>query len=298
MHPAEASGVGTTLDCVLLVGGGGQLGRELRSALDGGQVHAPSRAELDLEVPDSVAAALRRYRPTLVVNAAAYHHVERCESFPERAFAVNALAVDRLAAASALADAAFATFSTDYVFDGEARRPYREDDAARPLNAYGASKLAGEHLTRRHGERHFIVRTSGLYGRGASSVKGYTFVARILARAEAGEPIRVVDDVTFSPSYAADVADGLLRLVASDRYGTYHLTNAGATTWYGFAEAALELSGIQADLQPVASSAFPSGVRRPAYSVLGAPALAAAGVAPLRDWRGALADYVKGRSAA
>ena len=279
-----------------MIGGAGQLGRELQSALAGGVVAAPARAELDLEQPDSVLAALRRHRPTLVVNAAAYHHVERCEIFPERAFAVNALAVDRLAAACTLAGAALVTFSTDYVFDGAARRPYCEDDTARPLNAYGASKLAGEHLALRHGG-HYVVRTSGLYGRRPSSVKGYTFVSRILAQAEAGEPIRVVDDVTFSPSYAADVAAGVRRIVETGAPGTYHLTNAGETTWYRFAVAALELSGIAADVQPVASSAFPSGVRRPAYSVLAPRALAAAGIAPLRGWREGLADYLLARAA-
>jgi dTDP-4-dehydrorhamnose reductase len=287
--------VGTALDRVLLIGGGGQLGRELQALLGDGVV-APARTELDLEEPDSVGAALRRYRPTAVVNAAAYHHVERCETFPERAFAVNALAVDRLAAACTLAGTTLATFSTDYVFDGASRRPYREDDPAQPLNAYGASKLAGEHLTRRHGD-HYILRTSGLYGRRPSSVKGYTFISRILTQAEAGEAIRVVDDVTFSPSYAADVAAGLLRVLASAPPGTYHLTNTGATTWYGFAAAALELSGLQADLTPVDSSAFPSGVRRPAYSVLAPQALTDVGIAPLRGWREGLADYLLARAA-
>jgi dTDP-4-dehydrorhamnose reductase len=294
LQPAEATRVGSLLDRVLIVGGAGQLGRYLQTSLAGGDLIAPARDALDLEDPDAVGAALGRFRPTLVVNAAAYHHVERCEERPERAFAVNALAVDRLASACALAGAALVTFSTDYVFDGEASEPYAETAPANPLNAYGASKLAGEHLTRRHGPRHFIVRTSGLYGSANSSAKGPTFIARILAQAEAGQPLRVVDDVTFSPSYAPDVAAGLRRIVDREAYGTYHLANAGATTWHAFAATALELAGVRADLSAVPSSAFPSVARRPRYSALRSDALAA----PLRDWREALADYVTSRARA
>jgi dTDP-4-dehydrorhamnose reductase len=288
--------VDTLLDRVLVIGATGQLGRELVAVFGDRHLLAPARADLDVEEPDAVLAALRRFRPTLVVNATAYHHVERCEAYPGRAFSVNALAVDRLAGASALAGAAFATFSTDYVFDGTARRPYREDDAANPLSAYGASKLAGEHLTRRHGERHFIVRTSGLYGRSPSSVKGYTFIDRVLSAAHAGTPVRVVDDITFSPSYAPDVAEGFRRIVERGTFGTYHLTNEGATTWYDFAAAAFALSGLTPDFEAVSSTAFPTSVRRPAYSALAGDALASEGIAPMRTWREALAAYLVQRS--
>lgn len=287
----------TLLDRVAVIGAAGQLGRELVAALSDCRVFAPPRGDLDVEEPDAVITALTRFRPTLVVNTTAYHHVERCEAYPARAFAVNALAVDRLAGACALAGAAFATFSTDYVFDGAARVPYRETDAANPLCAYGASKLAGEHLTRRHGERHFIVRTSGLYGRRPSSVKGYTFIDRILSQAAAGTAVRVVDDITFSPSYAPDVAQGFRRIVERGTFGTYHLTNEGATTWYDFAAAALAMSGLTPDLEAVSSAAFPSNVRRPAFSALAHDALARAGISPMRTWREGLAAYLAQRSA-
>ncbi|MEO6990440.1 MAG: dTDP-4-dehydrorhamnose reductase [Candidatus Baltobacteraceae bacterium] len=281
---------------ILLVGAAGQLGRELAAVFADTRVFAPPRADLDVEVESAVANALRAVRPTLVVNTAAYHHVERCEAYPERAFAVNAMAVDRLACACTLVGAAFATFSTDYVFDGTATRPYREDDATGPLCAYGASKLAGEHLTRRHGERHFIVRTSGLYGRAPSSVKGYTFVDRILAQAEANERIRVVDDITFSPSYARDVARGFRRIVERAGFGTYHLTNGGATTWHGFATTAIALRGLNpTDFQPVSQADFPSTVRRPPYSALEGAALVTAGIEPMPPWEDGLRDYIAAR---
>jgi dTDP-4-dehydrorhamnose reductase len=273
------------LETLLIIGGNGQLGTELRETFADCKVIAPPREDLDLTEQDSILTALRRHRPSLVVNVAAYHHVERCESFPDRAFAVNALAVDRLAGACALVGAAFATFSTDY----------REGDAPNPLSAYGASKLAGEHLTRRHGARHFIIRTSGLYGRKPSPVKGYTFVDRILEQANLQQRIRVVDDIVFSPSFAPNVAQGFRRVVDHGAFGTYHITDQGETSWFAFASEALRLAGLQADIEPVTSAAFPSAVRRPAYSPLAHAALESAGIAPMPRWQQGLHAYIASR---
>ena len=240
----------------------------------------------------------RHQRPTLVINCAAFHHVDHCEVQPERAFAVNALAVDRLAAAAACVGAAFLTVSTDYVFDGKlTTRPYREDDAPNPLSVYGASKYAGELLARRHSERTFIVRTSGLYGRTGSTVKGYTFIDRVLKQAEAGEPVRVVDDVVFSPSYAVDVARALRRLIETGRFGLYHVTNRGACSWYEFAGEAFRLSGISPDFAPIKYNGFGSLVRRPMHSPLEHAALDALGVEPVPHWRDGLAEYLLARTA-
>jgi dTDP-4-dehydrorhamnose reductase len=289
--------VGGLLERVLVIGGSGQLGREIVAALDDHSVSAPAHADLDIEHGEAVLAALERVRPTLLINCAAYHHVDRCEAYPERAFAVNALAVDRVAAACALAGAAFLTFSTDYVFDGTARTPYREDDRANPLSAYGASKLAGEQLVRRHGERHFIVRTSGVYGRIGSSVKGYTFIDRVLRQAEAGEMVRVVDDVTFSPSYAPHVAAAARVLVEREAFGTYHITDAGETTWHGFASEAFALRGLAVRPTPVSSSAFPMVARRPRYSALAHEGIARAGLPVMPSWRDGLVEYLRNRVA-
>ncbi|MGH7755126.1 MAG: dTDP-4-dehydrorhamnose reductase [Vulcanimicrobiaceae bacterium] len=280
------------LQRVLLIGGTGQLGSELRAVLADAPVTAPARSELDVEQPARVAQALRDHRPTLVINTSAFHHVETCEAQPERAFAVNALAVDRLAAASAAAGAAFATFSSDYVFDGRKRAPYAETDATAPLNAYGASKLAGEHLTRRHGDRHFIIRTSGLYGPVVSTVKGYTFIDRILRQAAAGEPLRVVDDVVFSPSYAVDVARAVRGLIEREAYGTYHISNAGACSWYDFAVEGLRAAGLTAPIERTSARDFASAVRRPGYSPFAHEGIARAGLAPMPSWQAGLRDYL------
>jgi dTDP-4-dehydrorhamnose reductase len=284
------------LERVLLIGGSGQLGTELRAVLPG-TVVAPARDQLDIEQIGSVLAALRSAAPSLVINTSAYHNTEQCERYPERAFAVNALALDRLAAACALAGTPLLTFSTDYVFDGRAGRPYAESDAANPLSAYGASKLAGEHLVRRHGPRHFILRTSAVYGKAGSSVKGYTFIDRVLAQAAEGRPLKIVSDITFSPSYAPDVAAYVLCIAERAPFGTYHVTNAGSTTWYEFAREAFRIAGLSPEVEAVSASAFPSSVARPAFSALAHEAAAGAGLEPPPPWREALARYVAERNA-
>jgi dTDP-4-dehydrorhamnose reductase len=285
------------LDRVLLIGGSGQIGTELRAVLPAGSLQAPPREQLDVENVDSVIAALRAYRPTLVVNTSAFHNTEICERMPERAFAVNALAVDRLAGICAASGAAFATFSTDYVFDGAGSRPYREDDPTGPLSAYAVSKLAGEHLTRRHGPRHFIIRTSAVYGRSGSTVKGYTFIDRVLTQAVEGRALKIVNDITFSPSYARDVAQTFRAIIEDGDFGTYHVTNAGSCTWYEFATEAFRIAGLAPEVEPVPAAAFPSLVVRPAYSVLAPAALERAGIVPAPEWRDALRRYVTERGA-
>jgi dTDP-4-dehydrorhamnose reductase len=282
-------------DRVVVIGASGQLGTELMTVF-GERAVAVARAAVDLEVPATILAMLARYGPSVVVNTAAFHNVEICETHPDRAFAVNALAVDRLAAACTVAGTRLVHVSTDYVFAGDAGRPYEEDDAANPRNAYGASKLAGEHLVRRHGDRHAIVRTSGLYGRAGSSVKGYTFVERVLGQAERGERIRVVTDVTFSPSYAVDVAHGIRAIVDAAIGGTFHVTNAGSCTWFAFAEAAIAEAGLRATVEPTTSDVFPSWAKRPANSALAHGALERAGLPAMRSWREGLRAYVASRT--
>ncbi len=284
------------LERIAVVGANGQLGRDLmRAFADRAPVGLEHRF-VDLEDPASLAAMLARYRPTLVVNTAAYHQVELCEVHPERAFAVNALGVDALAGACALAGAALVHVSTDYVFAGDATQPYDERDAAQPVNVYGASKLAGELLVRRHGERHFIVRTSGLYGRAGSSTKGYTFIERVLQQAERGEPVRVVDDIVFSPSYTLHVAQAIRRIVESGAFGTYHATNAGLCSWYEFAREAFALAGLEPDFEAIKYDGYNTYVKRPRFSALEHGEISRQGIAPVPDWREGLRAYLAERT--
>lgn len=286
----------TLLEKVVVVGASGQLGSDLMAELSEFRPIAANRQAYDLGNHDAMRALVGRYRPTLVINTAAYHNVEHCEIHPDRATAINALAVDALASACALAGTAFAQVSTDYVFDGRTDRPYREDDGVNPISVYGVSKAAGEQLVRRHGERHFILRTSGLYGRAGSSTKGYTFIERVLGQAERGEPVRVVNDMTFSPSYTKDVAATIRAIIEKGTFGTYHVTNAGHCTWFEFASEAFRLAGLRpSDFAPVSYRAFDQYIARPAFSALELGALRREGIALPPHWKAGLAAYIAER---
>jgi len=202
---------------ILLTGAGGQLGRALQVALERHQLIALERRELDITDPAAVREALRRHRPELVLNAAAYTRVDGAESEPEAAFAVNAEGPRHLAKASAAGGIALLHMSTDYVFDGTANCPYDESAPANPRSVYGASKLAGEQAVREHNPRHLIVRTAWLY-----HTVGHNFPTTMLALAGRGE-VRVVDDQRGSPTYAPHLTAAIARLIESGAAGIYHL---------------------------------------------------------------------------
>jgi dTDP-4-dehydrorhamnose reductase len=276
---------------VLLLGGSGQLGSEIRARWTDDEIVAPAHDELDLEETSDLELAIEAESPELVVNCAAFHNVDICETQPERAFAVNALAVDRAAALCAARDVTFVTFSTDYVFDGPATRPYEETDCPQPISVYGASKLAGEQLVLRRAMKAYVVRTCGVYGKHASKSKG-TFIDRVITQARSGERPRVVRDVIVSPTYAGDLAIALRRLVGSDRYGLYHACNVGPVSWYDFASAALELAGVAQPLEPILASEWKAPARRPAYSALANVKADALGIA-MPTWREGIEAYLR-----
>jgi dTDP-4-dehydrorhamnose reductase len=276
----------------LLLGGFGQLGTEIRRRWTDWNVVAPAHSEIDIEDASSVAAAIERLHPDLLINCAAFHNVDRCEEVPERALAVNAGAVDQMARLARDNGVAFLTLSTDYVFDGLMARPYVETDVAHPLSAYGVSKLAGEELVERLRMPAFVVRTAGLYGERPSSTKGHTFVDRILAQARAGEPIRVVSDQTVSPTFAGHLAEALQRLVEGRAYGLYHAANAGAVTWYQFAREVLAQAGLERSIEPISVSDWKSPARRPAFSALENAKLRDAGI-EMPSWQEGVAAYLR-----
>lgn len=277
---------------VLLIGARGQLGSDIVAAWAGCELTALTHDEIEVTDPDSVRAAIESHTPELVVNTSAFHNVDLCESEPARAFATNASGALHLADACKAAGIALMHVSTDYVFSGNAGRAYTEADAPDAINVYGVSKAAGEQLIRSRLDRHYIVRTSGLYGVAGSSGKGGNFVERMLELQRAGQDLKVVDDQTTSPTFTADLASKLLEVAQSGRYGTYHVTNGGPASWYEFARAIFEQAGADARLAPTTTAAFASKAVRPAYSVLANDALAAAGIAPLRPWQEALHDYL------
>ncbi len=285
---------------VLLIGAGGQLASDLVRVLQGHEVIPLRHAELELTDRGQVEAALAAHQPNVVINTAAYHRVDDCEEQLERSFAVNAVGVGYLARACAEREAALLHLSTDYVFDGDKGSPYQETDTPRPRTVYGTSKLAGELLVQQRCRRHFVVRTSGLYGVAGASGKGGNFVNLMLRLADEGKPIRVVADQITTPTATADLAAKLAWLITTEEYGTYHVTNGGSCSWFEFAAAIFELAGLRPDLSPTTTAAFAAKARRPAYSVLAHGHLQQLGADDLRPWRHALADYLRsiGRLAA
>lgn len=253
----------------------------------GHTVMACPRSSLDLTQRDRVTTALTELQPDLVLNAAAYTRVDDAESQPEAAFAVNAHGVRHLAEACADVRARLVHLSTDYVFDGTSRTPYSEDAPTRPLNVYGQSKWAGEEAVRETLPAHFIVRTAWLYGRG-----GPNFVDTIRKLARSQPVLRVVNDQFGAPTWTVDLAEAIARLIQTDSYGTYHISNQGQCSWHAVAERIVELEGLSTPVVAVSSSEFPRPATRPAYSVLSNQALHALGVPPLPPWEQSLAAYM------
>jgi len=280
-----------------LIGAGGQLGRDLQSRLQG-EVVPWTRDQADLTRPSELRAALESLRPDVVVNCAAYNFVDKAESDPAGAFAVNAWGARDLALACRDLGCVLVHFSTDYVFglDENRRVPRGETDAPGPVSVYGLSKLAGEYLVRSLCPKHFVVRTCGLYGVWGSGGKGGNFVETMLRVAGQGKPLRVVADQTCTPTYTVDLAVAAAALTATDRYGLYHLTNAGACSWYEFARTIFELAGVKAELTPITSREFGAAARRPAYSVLSSAAYENLSLPPMRPWPEAVAAYLDERN--
>ena len=283
---------------VLLFGGSGQLGTEIRRHWADLEVRSPGHDEVDITDAVAVEQAVEASRPEVVVNCAAFHNVERCEAEPHSAFAANAMAVNSMAERCAERDIPFVTFSTDYVFDGTLGRAYMEGDAPNPISAYAISKFAGELLVARLQSKAYVVRTCGVYGARISSTKGYTFIDRIVNQARAGEVVRVVNDQTVSPTYAGHLAQGVLELLQSGAaYSVYHIVNEGAVTWYDFATEALRQAGIDHPIEPISYTTWVSRARRPAYSALENSKLHALGIR-MPDWREGIAAYLRDKEVA
>ncbi|MEO6835001.1 MAG: dTDP-4-dehydrorhamnose reductase [Candidatus Tumulicola sp.] len=276
----------------LLIGGSGQLGTEIRRGWTEYVIAAPSHAQLDLEDAGAVAAAIADLAPDVVVNCAAFHDVDRCEDAPERALAVNAIAVERAARLCRDRGVAFVTVSTDYVFDGSSRRPYAEDDPPHPVSAYGVSKLAGELLIENLGSRALVVRSGGVYGVGHSAGREAAFVARVLAQARAGEPVRVVSDAIASPTFAGHLAQAIRVMVGAGVSGLYHAADVGPVSWYDFAVEALAQAGIRHAVEPIPAREWHARARRPAFSALDSRKLRGLGF-EMPSWGEGISAYLQ-----
>lgn len=255
---------------VAVVGAAGQLGTELVAVLGsaGATVLPLTRPQCDITRPGEAARVLADLRPDAVVNAAAYVRVDDAEDHPDAAFAANALGALEVARGAEAVGARCVYVSTDYVFDGRQEAPYSETDPPGPLNVYGASKLAGEHLTRLAASRSLVVRVAGLFGGGGARGKQGNFIQTILRKAVAREAIQVVDDMRVTVTYARHAARAIARLLEEGTGGIVHVTNQGSLTWHDLALHALRCAGLPPTVSPTSRTTFPSRARRPAQSAL------------------------------
>lgn len=267
---------------ILLVGAGGQVGQELEQLLTTDRaikLLACDRTTLDLTQPQAIADQVAAFQPQVIINAAAYTAVDKAESEPDLAQAVNTLAPGNLAQAATQVGASLVHISTDYVFDGTQSVPYREDDPCNPLGVYGLTKLAGEQAVVAGCDCSLILRTAWVYG---AKGKG-NFAKTILRLAQERESLRVVYDQVGTPTWSYDIAraiGALLPRLGPETYGTYHFTNSGVASWYDFAVAiveetqALGLPLTLKQIEPITTADYPTPARRPAYSVLGGEKIA------------------------
>jgi len=273
----------------LITGASGMLGHDLQHALADADVTALGRAELDVTDADAVDAAVAGH--DVVINSAAYTKVDDAETHEDDAYAVNATGPELLARSAVRHGAKLVTVSTDYVFDGHGTAPYAEDAQTDPINAYGRTKAAGEALVRRIApDTSYVVRTAWIYG-----AHGPNFAATMLRLAGSHDTVRVVTDQVGQPTWTGDLARRIVELVESDApAGFYHGTNAGQASWYDFTRAIYSELGLDPErVLPTDSTAFVRPAPRPAYSVLGHDGWSRAGLAPMRDWREALAAAVR-----
>lgn len=290
---------------ILITGVNGQVGHELQQTLSSlGIVTALDRSRLDLADPDAIRSLVQEVKPAVIVNPAAYTAVDKAESEPELAFAINAVAPGVLAEEAARCGALLVHYSTDYVFDGCKRLPYAESDETNPLGVYGQSKLAGEQAIRAVGAPHLILRTSWVYG-----PRGRNFLRTIIQLAQQREELRIVADQMGAPTSSRAIANAAAVMLGGwqeEKSGTYHLTCAGETSWYGFAQAILRFYEahratqgwpqlkVNADgLQAITTAEYPTPAARPAYSVLNNAKLQLAFQVSMPMWSEALSAVMR-----
>ncbi len=279
---------------ILIIGCNGQLGTDLQRVLAEHDVIASTHGDLEITDEKAVRNVVDENRPDVVINTAAYHKVDECESYPDKTFAVNALGPRNLAQACKAFDGMLIHFSTNFVFEGDTNRPYTEEDLPGPLSLYGVAKLSGELLVRSILPRHLIVRTTGLYGIAGSGEtgKGLNFIELMIKLGKERGAVTVVDDQMMTPTSTSDLAEVISCLIDKETTGTYHITNSGACSYFEFARTIFEKVGMSAQVSPISTGEYGAPARRPLYSVLDNSRLHVLGVPPLRQWDEALEDYL------
>lgn len=279
---------------VAIVGGNGQLGSDLAMTFSGQHKVLPlTHADIEISDIDNIAAVLKEGKPDVVINTAAYHNVPLCEKDPAKANAINAIGVLNLARVCADMDIRLVHYSTDYVFDGDKRSPYTEQDPTNPLNVYAVTKLSGENFALNYHSKSYVIRVSGIYGKVPCRAKGGNFITTMLKLATEKEEVRVVNDEVLTPTPTASIAANTLSLLQTDAYGLYHMTCEGETSWYEFAKTIWDTLQLKTPLYPASVNDFPLTVKRPFYSVLANQKLDDSGINRMPHWKEALVHYLK-----
>jgi dTDP-4-dehydrorhamnose reductase len=283
---------------IIVTGANGQLGKEIRAiatAYPAYQFIFLSREDLPIHHFETVRNFFEITKPRFCINCAAYTAVDKAEEEKELAFQINAEAVGVLAAVCKKYITQFIHISTDYVFDGTATAPYKEDAVTNPVNTYGATKLKGEQEALQYDPSSIIIRTSWVY-----SEFGKNFVKTMMKLMSEREELKVVNDQVGSPTYAADLAEAILQIISNSQSainnwhpGIYHFSNSGTISWYDFAVAIKEISGSKCNILPIPSSNFPTPAKRPSYSVFDKQKIQSAFGIVLKDWRNSLADCIE-----
>ena len=275
---------------ILLLGHKGMLGSDLLLKLSAEhEMVGMDKEEIDIVSANECKGAIKDIGPDLVINAAAYTNVDGCETAKDECFAVNAEAVKNIVGACRDKDIRIIHFSTDYVFDGAAKQPYKEDHQCNPINTYGASKMAGERYLRSLSENYILIRTAWLYG-----VNGKNFVQTILEKVKTTKKLTVVDDQTGSPTFTKDLAAAVDLLIEHNAKGIFHITNRGSCSWYQFALKILQEAGIHdIDVTPIKSDQLQRPAKRPAYSVMSMQKFIQTTGKTMQPWQLGLQDYLE-----
>lgn len=284
---------------VAVIGGEGQLGADVVRAFadNGDDASALTHSDIEISSIESVSSRLQELRPELVVNTAAMHHVENCEREPGKAFAVNGIGARNLSIVSRDLGAVLVHISTDYVFDGSKGSPYDEQDAPQPLNVYGNTKLSGEYFVRSTTEKHFVLRTSAIYGKSPCRAKGgLNFIELMLKLAKERGEVRVVDSEFVSPTPTPEIARQIVALSRCNSYGLYHATAEGSCSWHEFAKEIFALTSTKVNLIVAKPNEFPAKVPRPKYSVLENKSLKSQGLNLFHPWQDGLREYLGPRA--
>ncbi len=279
-----------------IIGGNGQLGMDLVQAFADSNPVSLTHSDIEIDNIDSVSKTLSALKPDLVINTAAYHKVDDCEKYPDRSYQVNGLGALNLARACESLNARLLHISTDYVFDGKKQKPYVESDLPNPLNVYAVTKIAGENYVQAYCSKHYVVRSSGLYGHNPCRAKGRNFIDTMLKLSKEKPELNVVDDEILTPTYTYHLAVQIRELVSRDAYGLYHITNNGSCSWYQFAKEIFKHAGVTIPVHPVSAKEFPTAVKRPSYSVLENKALQSLGIDHMPQWQESLAHYFAHKS--